>query len=185
MSFDPTGHDVWFIASGKVQGMTIDHAASASSSLALVEEAKQGRLDLVTGHLKAPADVNSVDQGGETALIHALRSSHIEAAKMPFDESADVRVCPNAALRDSSHGSDGMPARMAAACSGQAAMVAVCLAAKADANAATRRHGHTGLVLASSAGHDAAVKQLLGANARTDARVGTRAGTALCFVTEQ
>ena len=55
--------------------------SSADSSLALVEEAKQGRTHLVRQHLEAEADVNLVTPDGSSAIALAAEVSEVKLGK--------------------------------------------------------------------------------------------------------
>jgi hypothetical protein len=105
--------------------------------------------DVVRMLLDAKVDVNAMNQNGETALMRASERGNANVARMLVDAKADVNVMNQR----------GRTALMSASESGNATVVQVLLAAGANVNAKDE-NGPTARVLAWSRLHDDVVKLL-------------------------
>jgi ankyrin repeat protein len=141
--------------------------APDKKSVVLLKAAQAGSTADVEAALKAGADVDAVDESGNTALSIAAAGGHEAVAQALLAAKADP---------DRANGA-GLSPLMRAAAQGRDAIVKALLAARADV-AATDGRGRTALVHAARSGSVATVKALLAAGADV-AAADQDGGTAL------
>ena len=61
----------------------------------LLKAARHGQIDILQGLLGEGANVNSIDCGGNTALMWAAWYGHIDTVKLLLDNGADVNIKNN------------------------------------------------------------------------------------------
>jgi hypothetical protein len=136
---------------------------------------KDGNLERVQELIAAGANVNHVDDDGETALIHASWKGHAAVVAALLAAGAAV----NHAYKDG-----GWTALMMASSQGRTAVVTMLLAAGANVNQ-TDDNGHTALMWASNGGHAAVVAALLDAGADVNHAYKDGGWTALMMASSQ
>lgn len=137
----------------------------------LADAAMRGDINAVRSLLKQKVDVNAPQGDGSTALHWAANLNDLEMAKLLIGAGADVKAKTRLG---------GITPLFMAAKNGNAAILAVMLDAKADANA-TNANGTTPLMLAAASGKTDAVKLLLDRGADANAKDITNEQTALMF----
>ncbi len=143
---------------------------AAARDVPLVEAVKAGSVESVRALLDQPADVNTAEADGTTALHWAVQGEAGALVGLLIDAGADV----GAANRY------GVTPLSLACVAGNAGILAQLLEAGADANAAAAG-GRTALMTAARTGDVAAVEVLLAHGADVHATDDTRGQTALMW----
>ena len=116
--------------------------------------AVNGRAEVVDILIAAKANVNLIDQNGESALMWAARVGNIEIVNSLLNAGADVNLITN-------HGGTAL---MCAAVNRHTEVVDILIAANADVNL-INQYGASALMLAAHRGHAEVVKSLIKAKA--------------------
>ena len=124
----------------------------------LIEAAREGDVDMVISLLKSGADVDFMDEDGETALMTAAYKGHAVIVGILINAGAAIDI------QDKSGSGAGFTALMWAAHEGYDEIAGLLLEAKADPNLQTDR-GYTALMWAAQQGHCEIALQLLGRDA--------------------
>jgi ankyrin repeat protein len=128
------------------------------SERAFVEQAKDGKTDVVALFLAAGMSPDATDAGGTSALVWAMSNDHRATARALVDAGADLRAPA---------GNDGMTLLMLAAQQGNGRMVRTLLAAGAEVDARDAS-GNTALLQACASGSARTVRLLLERGADPD-----------------
>jgi len=155
--------------------LLVDHASALRPVVdhaTLLKAAESGNVNAIKDLLEKGADVNAIDEWGNTALSEAARAGHIAVVKLLIDKGADVNA------KDDKRGwifnytfdRRGMTALMWAAERGHTEVVKFLIEKGADVNA-RNSGGWTALSFAARAGHIEVVKLLIKKGADIDSAI--------------